>query len=96
MVNIQKFPFTYEVKAPKNGGTNEFIIDTPWLDEYENWQDGMQHDEIYQTDDLKLFEQRYDNGFHVMFIQFPDKIIIKSNWALDYNSREDKYLPRIQ
>ncbi|WP_353418150.1 hypothetical protein PYH72_07945 [Staphylococcus delphini] len=88
MVNVQKFPFTYEVTAPKNGGTSEINIDTPWLDESGDWQSQIERDEIYSTNELLITEQKYDNGFHVMFIQTADKVVIKSNWALDYNERE--------
>ncbi len=96
MVNVQRFPFTYEIKPPQNGGTTEISIDTPWLDSKGDWQNEFHRDEIYHTNDLKITEQKYDNGFNIMFIQTPEMIVIKSNWALDYNEKEDNYLPRIQ
>ncbi len=97
MVNVQKFPFQYVIKAPSNGGTSEFRIDTPWLDlEGDNWQNHMERDVIHEEEGLKIIEQKYDNNFHIMFIQSPDKIVIKSNWKLDYSEKEDIYYPRIQ
>lgn len=95
MEKVQRFPYEYilEVKGP---GSEEFIIDTPWLDEDGNWQDTIKEDLIFNDESMIIKEQYYDNGFNVMFIQTADRIITKTNWPLDYIEKEGKYLPRIQ
>lgn len=97
MVNVQKFPFEYILETPSGDGTRNVRIDTSWLAlDGDDWQNHMERDVIYEDDAIKITEQKYDNKFHIMFIQSHDKIVLKSNWELDYSEKEDIYYPRIQ
>lgn len=93
--NVEKFPFEYKVEVPANRGSSNLDIEIPWLDEDRDLIDQMERDVIYADDELHVIEQRYENGFHIIFIQTAEKIILKSNWELD-DMGNGSFLPRIQ
>lgn len=96
-VLLNKLKFEYVVEPSKETPSKTMKIQTPWIDieDTGNWKDEFQN-VVIQSDGLSVTEQLFDNGFHVLFIQTAERIIIRSNWELDYISDENAYLPRIQ
>lgn len=91
----KNFPFEYVVEAKESNSEQELKIETPWFDDDRPFNEQFERDDIYVSDDLIIYEQKYENNFHILFIQTADKIILKSNWELDPQS-DGSFLPRIQ
>ncbi len=93
--NTVKFPFEYLVEPTLDNPEIEMEIEIPWWDEEKGPLEQMQRDVIFEDENIKVFDQLYENGFHAFFIQTPTKGIIKTNWELD-EMKNGVYLPRIQ
>lgn len=91
---VKNYPYKIEIPI-NNGESKEIKIETPWIDDDKDIWEYIQAEKIFDEDDFKVVKIDYDNGFKVIFISTPDKLVYKTNWQLD-DTGQGTLLPRIQ